>query len=148
MSTPLWLIYCDGTCKPNPGAMAVGALVIDPDGTRHTLSRLVGRSGCNTEAEAEALIYALSLAKQLGANAVRAYSDSVVLIEQTTGRTRTEVARLAVVFAAARTALAHFEVAELKWLMREKNIEADGLARAALGLPPRPPKNHAKRTRS
>ena len=32
-------IYCDGSAKPNPVRMGLGAVMTGPDGSRHTLSQ-------------------------------------------------------------------------------------------------------------
>ena len=49
-------IHVDGSALPNPGPMSLGVLLQLPDGSRHTLSQDLHRSGCNNEAELLALM--------------------------------------------------------------------------------------------
>ncbi|MDQ8023375.1 MAG: reverse transcriptase-like protein [Moraxellaceae bacterium] len=139
-TTPLppdcWLIHCDGTALPNPGRIGVGVVLRAPDGSEHRISRTQG-NGCNNEAEACALLLALAEAQHLGAQCLRLYSDSDVLVQHVAGTAHTAVPRLAALFAEARDALAQFRHAELHWLPRHRNGDADTLARAVLGLPPK-----------
>ena len=105
----VWTAHADGTALPNPGDLAVGVVVVAPDGTRQTASRRLGLHGCNHEAEGRALHEALSLAWSLGARRVRAHSDSAVVVEQTAGGRRTSVPRLVPVFESLRALLARFD---------------------------------------
>ena len=132
----VWTAHADGTALPNPGDLAVGVVVVAPDGTRQTASRRLGLHGCNHEAEGRALHEALSLAWSLGARRVLAHSDSAVVVEQTAGGRRTSVPRLVPVFDALRALLARFDDATVVLIPRAKNSEADALARAASGVPP------------
>ena len=93
---------------PNPGRMGLGAVITEPDGTRHALSKATHTIGCNNEAELGALTYGLEAAKALGATDLHAHTDNAVLVEQLGARTATAVkpiARLATLFADARALL-------------------------------------------
>jgi ribonuclease HI len=150
-SAAAWTVHCDGTALPNPGRIGIGAVLTAPDGTRHTLSQATGTHGCNNEAEARALIAALQMLQNLGAeNAVlNIHSDSSVLVAQLGGAA--PIVRLTQVFDEARQLLQQFGDVHLDWVPRHRNSEADALARAALGLPskagvkPRPKKRHSRR---
>jgi ribonuclease HI len=148
-SVSTWQIHCDGTSLPNPGLIGFGAVIVSPDGSRHTFSESPGARGCNNEAEAMALIAALRHAQVLGARRLLIRCDSIVVVEQTTGRDRTKIERLARLFAEARALLASFEYVDFRWTPRAKNAEADALARAALGLTPKlgKPMNRRRRRR-
>ena len=119
-----------------------GAVLTEPDGTRHTLSQVMSERGCNNEAVLLALMAALRELKVLGAKTLLAYSDNSILIEQLSSCNAKPVARLASLFNEARALLALFDHAYLKWIPRHRNREADELARAALGLNP---KGHTKK---
>lgn len=134
----MWLVYCDGSAFPNPGNMGLGAVLVAPDGTRHTLSRPVIGKGCNNEAEARAMMAALHEAKRLGADCLRIHSDSRVVVDQLTGDGGQPIARLDTLFTELRAQLAAFSSSTVKWIPQHRNSEADALARAAAGLPPRP----------
>ncbi|MCS4509867.1 reverse transcriptase-like protein [Xylophilus ampelinus] len=122
---------------PNPGRMGLGAVLVAPDGERHTLSRLAPGTGCNNEAELRALIAALDEARAHGATAVRIHTDSGTVVAHLGPAAPAPIAHLADAFADARTRLAAFAPADLRWIPCHRNAEADALARAALGLPPR-----------
>ncbi len=144
----IWQIYCDGTACPNPGRMAYGVVLLAPTGERHTLSHATGTRGCNNEAEVLALIAAMQAAGALGAQALCLHSDSSIVVEQLGANPPISVARLTYLFDLARRELACFAYTELCWIPSHRNAQADALARAALGLlprPPSPPHSHKKR---
>ena len=147
-----WTIYCDGSAVPNPGRMGLGAVVMSPDGTRHTLSVATDARGCNNEAEARALMAALREAQARGAGALRIYSDSSLLVAQLGAADAPPVLRLAALYEEAAALLATFSFTSLHWIPRHRNGEADALARAALGLAPKdaaePAKSAKKKRRS
>jgi ribonuclease HI len=145
---PHWTIHCDGSAMPNPGRMGLGAVLVAPDGTRHTLSQATHTVGCNNEAELLALMAALGELKKHKATALRVYSDNSILVEQLGPRATPPIARLADLFDEARALLGSFDDARLQWIPRHRNGEADALARAALGMAPKAlPKPFKKRRR-
>jgi len=142
-----WTVHCDGSAMPNPGRMGVGAVITAPDGTKHTLSQATHAIGCNNEAELLALTLALQDLRARGATTVRAYSDNSILVEQLGAARARPVARMAGLFDEARALLGSFAHAQVQWIPRHRNSEADALARAALGFAPRPPARFRKRRR-
>ena len=141
-----WVVHCDGSAQPNPGRMGLGAVLVAPDGSRHALSEMAPDRGCNNEAELRALMAALQHLVSHGATAARFYSDNSILVEQLSGSADAPpVARLAPLFDEARGLLAQLEQGSVHWLPRHRNAEADVLARAALGLVPKPPPRRRKR---
>ena len=138
---PAWVIHCDGSAMPNPGRMGLGAVLVAPDGTRHTLCQDTGAKGCNNEAELRALMAALRHLQMRGVAAtdvLRVYSDSSILVEQLAGARCQPIERLATLFDEARALLGAFQHASLHWIPRHRNSEADALARTALGALPKP----------
>lgn len=138
-----WVIHCDGTALPNPGRMGLGAVLVAPGGATTALSRQAPGTGCNNEAELRALLLALDEACQQGASCLVISSDSSVLVEQMrlhspASRAPRPITRLAPVFEEARRALQQFESVRWQWIPRHRNGEADALARAAVGLAPKP----------
>jgi len=134
-----WVVHCDGSALPNPGRMGLGAVLVAPDGTRHALSQDTHLHGCNNEAELRALMAALAALRQHGAASAQVYCDNSILVEQLGGAPARAPARLAALFAQARALLGGFEHVRLGWVPRHRNAQADALARAALGLAPKPP---------
>jgi ribonuclease HI len=152
--TDTWTVHCDGSAVPNPGRMAVGAVIVAPDGSRSTLSRGSTEIGCNNEAELMALSVVLQELRLRGALHVRVFTDNAVLVEQLGekpakggGKKSAPIERLAVPFDAVRRSMAEdFRSVVLGWIPRHRNGEADALARAAQGLAPKAaPKIKARR---
>ena len=129
-----WIVYCDGSAVPNPGRIGLGAVLVAPDGTRHTLSQAAHTYGCNNEAELRALMAALQALQAHGARALRIHCDNSVVVEQICSPQAKPIARLAALFDAARALFQSFDQAELLWIPQHRNSEADALARAALGI--------------
>jgi ribonuclease HI len=81
------------------------------------------------------LLDGLQAAQQAGAQALRIYTDSHVLLEQLApapGRPPRPIVRLEPLFAQARQALQALGTVQLRWVPRRCNSEADALARAAV----------------
>ncbi|MFS2036057.1 ribonuclease HI family protein [Polaromonas sp. CT11-55] len=142
-----WNIYCDGSAVPNPGRMGLGAVLMAPDGTRHTLSSPAEGRGCNNEAELRALMAALQHARQHGASELVVHCDNSVVVEQLLGTALEPFLRLASLFDEVRAELRSFASAQLVWIPRHRNREADALARAAVGLMPKVPAPATRRRR-
>lgn len=134
-----WRAWCDGSALPNPGRMGWGAVLVGPAGERHTLSDAGGAAtGCNNEAELRGVMAVLAALGALGARAVVVHCDNSVVVTQlgsvAGGGTVKPVARLAALFEEARLLLRSFDDARVVWIPAHRNVEADALARAALGL--------------
>jgi ribonuclease HI len=140
-----WLIHCDGSAVPNPGRMGLGAVLMAPDGTRHSLSTQAEGRGCNNEAELRALMAALQEARRHGAAALVIHCDNSVVVEQLAGTALAPFLRLAALFDEVRAELQSFASTRLVWIPRHRNREADALARAAVGLQPKKPAAPARR---
>lgn len=138
-----WLIHCDGSALPNPGRMGLGVVLVAPGGGHTALSQQAPGTGCNNEAELRALLLALEAARGQGAQMLAIVTDSRVLMEQLEAPAHAPappapIARLAHLFAQARLALQPFAAVRWTWVPRHRNAEADALARAAVGLAPKP----------
>lgn len=133
-----WRLHCDGSAVPNPGRMGIGAVLVAPDGTRHTVSERLADAGCNNEAEVQALVAGLLLARNLGAEVLAVYTDSDLIAKQLGAQAAPDPVRLQALLAQARTVLSTFTSHTLGWVPRHRNQEADTLARAALGMAPKP----------
>lgn len=131
-----WSLHIDGSAMPNPGQMAIGAVLLDPQGQSYALSQCLPGQGCNNEAELQALAHALHHVQLHGGGCVVVHTDSAVLVEQlvppTGGRPAKPIARLALQFEQVRAQMAMLARVELRWVPRHRNTAADALARAAL----------------
>lgn len=143
----MWQAWVDGTARPNPGRIGIGHVLVSPLGVRAEQSHAPGCSGCNNEAELRAILGALDAAAEVGAQQLTLHSDSRFAVDCLSGLDGTDVPRLAELLAAALTAIRRFDQVRLVWLPRHRNAEADRLARAALGLAPKPAPAKPKRRR-
>lgn len=143
----MWLAWVDGTARPNPGRIGIGHVLVSPSGLRAEHSDTDGRSGCNNEAEVRAILGALAAAAAAGARRLTLHSDSRFAVDCLNGLDSTEVPRLVDLLATVRAAMDHFDQVRLVWLPRHRNAEADRIARAALGLAPKPAPAKRKRRR-
>lgn len=144
-SAACWLGWCDGTAVPNPGKMAVGCVLRSPSGQEYAYAAPTGRTGCNNEAEALALLALLELCAQHAVPRLVVCSDSDVLVRLVRQPQVREAARLQPLFARIRQEITRFAAFELKWLPQHRNTAADALCREALGLKPRPAPKKTKR---
>lgn len=124
------LLYVDGAIRPN--ATGLGVVVRDRTGQVLTWrsKRLPRAMTCN-QAEYEALILGLEVARTLGLDHVEVRSDSQIVINQMLGRfsvRKRALRRLHARASAVATALDHLELVHVP---RERNRLADALANEA-----------------
>ena len=110
-------------------------VLVAPDDRRSEKSLLLNCIGCNNEAELHALCAALEMASAAGARRLLLRGDSDVALRYVRGPDSTQIARLLALVDRARDGLRRFEDAQLLWIPRHRNAEADRLSRQALGLP-------------
>jgi ribonuclease HI len=119
-----------------------------PGGQCSEKSQLLNVSGCNNEAELQALCAALEMAAAAGARRLVLRGDSEVALRYVRGPDSTQIVRLNLLVAKARDSLLRFDEVQLVWIPRHRNGAADRLSRQALGLPPSPaPALHRRRAR-
>lgn len=131
-----WILHIDGSAVPNPGRMAIGAVLTGPDGSVHEVAQALPGSGCNNEAELRALQAGLVLAQGQGARHLRIYTDSHWLLEQLAAQAlgwppARPTVRLAHWIGAAQAQLSGWAEVQWRWIPRHHNTEADALARQA-----------------
>lgn len=81
-------LYFDGGCKPNPGQMSCGVVIVRPDGGR-TISEITDLGhGTNNIAEWSGLIHAIQVCKDRGFTDVEIKGDSKLVIMQAGGQWR------------------------------------------------------------
>ncbi len=125
-------LFVDGGSRGNPGPSGGGAVIKDPSGK--VVKRLKKRLGLGTNNRAEymALIMALEAARGLGAEKVRIFADSQLMVRQVTGRYRVKSPALQPLYRKVMALLAAFKDYRISHIPREKNSEADGLANEAM----------------
>jgi ribonuclease HI len=121
-------VNCDGAARGNPGPAGAGAVVVDPAGT--VLAEVAVGLGetTNNVAEYTAAIRGLEAADALGAREVVLRSDSLLLVQQLTGRYRVKSDHLQPLHRQVRRLASGFDRVIYEHVPRERNVEADRLA--------------------
>jgi ribonuclease HI len=133
-----WIAHCDGGAWPNPGAMAVGAVLTSPEGDVHHLSQRLSGIGCNNEAEWRATVCALRCAIDHGAQALKLHTDSTQVRDHLLNPDAPALPpKLQAWVHEARELADRLTKLTVQWVPRHRNAAADALARQALGLPPK-----------
>jgi ribonuclease HI len=122
------IVNCDGAARGNPGPAGAGAVVVDPAGA--VLAEVAEGLGetTNNVAEYTAAIRGLEAAEELGAREVVLRSDSLLLVQQLTGRYRVKTPHLQPLHRQVRQLATHFDRVIYEHVPRERNAEADRLA--------------------
>jgi len=137
------VIRADGAARGNPGPSSAGAVIIDasksdahrPDAPPvAVVSRPLGIQ-TNNYAEYTAVILALEKARALGAAEVELILDSMLVVEQLSGRWKVKHPGIKPLVAQAQSLLAGFERWSIRHERRESNVAADALANLALDDP-------------
>jgi ribonuclease HI len=121
-------LFFDGGCRPNPGPMEVAVASHGRVSIRVDLG-----DGDNNEAEWLAILHAVELAQEAGADDVLLIGDSVLVVEQARGRQRCRSPHLQPYLDAYRIAAASIPRIRLRQVPRSKNLA--GIALAQRGLP-------------
>jgi acyl-CoA synthetase (NDP forming)/ribonuclease HI len=125
-------IFFDGASHGNPGPAAIGVVISEPTGTIVCeLSEVIG-SATNNRAEYTALIRGLEEAKKLGADEVKCFSDSELLVRQMTGVYRVKSKTLLPLVQKAQVLRRGFRGFSIQHVSRTRNRRADELAAKAL----------------
>lgn len=123
-------ILLDGSSHGNPGPSGIGIIILNEDGKE--LARIREYVGIRTNNEAEylALIRAIELAIELGAEEVELFSDSKLLVKQVSGEYRVRDEGLGKLHGKVLELMERIR-ARLIHVGREENEEADRLANQA-----------------
>ncbi len=125
-------VHTDGACRGNPGPGGAGVVITDSRG--NILRRIKSFLGKTTNNVAEycALIIGLREAKRLGATTVTCWTDSELLEKQLNGEYKIKNARLRALSIEAMQLAREFAHFSVRRVEREKNCEADKLARKVI----------------
>jgi len=125
-----WLAWFDGSTKPNPGKMGIGALLKSPDGRAIEISLAAGHGDSN-QAEYLALIAVLEEAVRMQPEKLVVYGDSQIVIGAMNGATGAS-SGLQQYSDQARQLVSQLKIVTLTWIPRHKNAAADALSQQAL----------------
>jgi len=124
-------VYFDGACRGNPGPSAVGWVIVSGDGIVAEGGHTIGRA-TNNQAEYEALIEGVSVARDYGFDEVDVRGDSELIVKQVRGEWDTNDPDLREYRVTVRELLTGFDSWSLEHVPREINERADDLANEAL----------------
>ncbi|MGD0120959.1 MAG: ribonuclease HI family protein [Candidatus Limnocylindrales bacterium] len=134
------IVRTDGAARGNPGPASLGAVLIEAAGPASrrpdappiaTISEYLGVQ-TNNVAEYTAVLRALTLAHELGAEAVEMLLDSKLIVEQLHGRWRVKDAKLIPLHAEAKALLSRFSRRSATHVPRAQNKQADALCNEAI----------------
>ncbi len=131
---PRLVVNCDGASRGNPGPAGAGAVLATPDGdVVAEIAEGLGET-TNNVAEYTAVIHGLQRASELGATDVLVRSDSLLLVNQLTGRYRVKTPHLVPLARRARELAAGFDRVRFEHVPRGRNVEADRLANIGVDI--------------
>jgi ribonuclease HI len=133
------IMHCDGACSGNPGNSGIGVVIdlVDQDMQYgesrdiHTISEYIGIA-TNNIAEYTAFIKGIEKARLLGVNSIKIFLDSELLERQINGIYKVKHENLLPLWKRAMNVLKQFDEYRVVHVRREKNKEADALARQAV----------------
>jgi ribonuclease HI len=123
--------YFDGASRGNPGPAAVGWVLVNDDGIVADGHERIG-TATNNQAEYEALLCVLEVARDYGFDEVRLRGDSELIVKQVRGEWNTNDPELREHRVEARELLMGFDEWSIEHVPREINARADELANEAL----------------
>ena len=122
----------DGGSRGNPGPAAVAAVATDPgDEVLIERAETIGEA-TNNVAEYRALLLAIELAKELGADEVELVGDSKLIVEQVRGNWKVKQEHLRPLRAKTMKALEQLPKWSIRHVRRDDNTRADELLNDAL----------------
>ena len=108
-------------------------IFISPDQYKTSQALRFNFKASNNEAEYEAIIAGLRLARDLGVQDIEVFTDSMLIVNQVTGEFQAKEERMAKYLEKVRILLGQFMKHRVTRLPCSENIEADALARLASG---------------
>ncbi|MEK7123097.1 MAG: ribonuclease HI family protein [Patescibacteria group bacterium] len=131
MKNDAFVTYTDGGARGNPGPAALGAVIIEPNGTTHRIKKYLGVA-TNNQAEYKALLAALQKTVELGARSVVCYLDSELVVKQMNREYRVKDPELGKIYIQIWNLAQQFQTISFHHVRREKNKDADALVNEAL----------------
>jgi len=129
-----WTLFFDGsTCDRGAG---IGIVLISPQGKKYEFSLPIVATSTNNQAEYQALIKGLELLKEVHADAVEIFGDSMLVINQLAGSYECRSEVLITYYERSMQLLKEFKDFRLEHVSRLHNEEANRLAQHASGYQP------------
>ncbi|XP_022157920.1 uncharacterized protein LOC111024530 [Momordica charantia] len=129
MSDLPWTIYVDGSS--NERGCGAEILLLAPGGERFEYALRFNFRTSNNEAEYEALLAGLRVAKGLRANHIKVFSDSQLIVNQIKEEYQTKDPQMEKYLSKVRSHVAQFGTYEVSQVPKSENSNADALAKLA-----------------
>ncbi|MBI4240000.1 ribonuclease HI family protein [Candidatus Uhrbacteria bacterium] len=130
--THAFTIHSDGGARGNPGHAGIGAVIQDTQtGDRYFVKKYIGCT-TNNQAEYRALLAGLEKTLELGAQEVRCYLDSELVVKQLNREYRVKDPDLSKLFIQVWNLSALFKKISFHHVRREQNKAADKLVNEAI----------------
>ena len=128
----IYEIYFDGCSKGNPGKAGAGAVLYKNNNELESKSLFVGEKETNNVAEYKGLITGLALAIKNNVKEVIVKGDSLLIIQQMTGKYKVKSENLMALYLQAKDLDHWFTKIDYKHVYRTSNKRADSLANMAI----------------
>ncbi|HTX86570.1 MAG TPA: ribonuclease HI family protein [Candidatus Nanoarchaeia archaeon] len=126
------IIYTDGGARGNPGPAAIGAVLRNEAGeSLAEISEYIGET-TNNQAEYRAVIAAMEKARKLGAEELKFFIDSELVVRQLNREYKVRDKELAPLFMKIYNGAMSFKKVTFQHVRRELNADADRLVNLAL----------------
>jgi ribonuclease HI len=127
------IIYTDGGARGNPGPAGAGAVILKDEAVVAEVKKYLGPVQTNNWAEYEAVVLALTKAKELGLTGdIEFRLDSKLVVEQLMGNWKIKEPTLKPQVAKVRELLKDFGKVRFGYVPRAENKEADRLVNEAI----------------
>lgn len=127
-------LYTDGASRGNPGKSGAGIVLKDSSGKTVKKIRKYLGIGTNNQAEYNALLIGLNLAKVEGAKKLNVYLDSELVVKQINGEYRVKNPEIKLLYQKVLKITREFDKINILHIPRELNGVADSLANKAIDL--------------
>ena len=126
------ILFTDGGSKGNPGPAGIGILIFDKDGELiKKASEFIGNT-TNNVAEYTALIRALELSKEFGAEEIEIKCDSKLMVNQLKKKWKVKSPKLKILYQKTRLLLSAYRKVKLVNVPRSVIKAADRLVNKAI----------------
>jgi len=126
-------IFIDGASVGNPGKSGIGYVIYENNALIKKNSVYLGIQS-NNFAEYMALVFSLAEALSMQKNEVKIFSDSKLICEQINGNFKVKNKNIYALFILAKNLISKLDKFSITHINREKNKEADKLAKQATGF--------------
>ncbi len=125
-------LYFDGGARPNPGHAGCGIHIPCCMNKEYKISKYLGDSVTNNQAEYNGLLHGLLFLSSLGIKRVKVIGDSLLVISQMTGKWKCNIPQLQELRLKCLDVSKQFEHIEYTHVLREHNKVADELSTLAI----------------